>query len=139
MTIDLDPTFRAWCAQQDRAAKAQGLPLPTCSELRARYLRGQQASQIQSIGVSPLDRFSNLPGRSLPHPVTPATHPQLRLVHDDRSRPRARRDELSEAGMRMKWYARHIRELREGLIDFSKIDFAEDRPKLTLVAQEGDR
>lgn len=39
--IDLDPAFRTWCAQQYRVATAQGLPPPSRSELRERYLGGE--------------------------------------------------------------------------------------------------
>lgn len=67
----------------------------------------------------------------------PAPRPQLRLVYSDSSRPRAQREGLGEAEMRMRWYAKNIRAFREGVIDLSKIDFAEDRPKLTLVDTVG--
>jgi len=63
----------------------------------------------------------------------------LRLVYDNRRRPGAQRDGLSEAEMRMRWYARNIRTLRDGLIDFDEIEFAGDRPKLKLVTEGEDR
>lgn len=60
-------------------------------------------------------------------PMAPP-RPMLRLVQGDGSHPPAPRNGLSEAEMRMRWYARHIREFRDHVIDF-----AEERPKLTLV------
>lgn len=70
-------------------------------------------------------------GWQRPDPL-PAPRPVLRLVHDDRSRPRVQRNigaDPHEAEMRT--YARTIRAFREeedGASDCAKV-----RPKLTLV------
>lgn len=51
--IALDPTYRAWCAAQNRRAAELGLPLPLRSELHARYLRGEGNSERQMIDGNP--------------------------------------------------------------------------------------